>query len=583
MDAAESVLRAGYRLDRYELLCPIASGGMATVWLARLRGKRGFEKLYAIKTIRTELVEDSRFQEMFLDEARIASGIQHPNVAQILDLGEQADVLFIVMEWVDGDSLAKIRKLVSKAGHTVPVGVVLRILADASAGLHAAHELKDDQGHPLEVVHRDVSPQNILVSTSGAVKIIDFGIAKAQNRQQGSTRTGIVKGKIQYMAPEQVKKGRTVDRRADIWALGVTLHELVTGKLPYDGEDDVEVIRCLMAEEPPIVAPETPDAIVRVLSRSMVLDPDARFPTAAGMQRGLEAAMKELGETTTSEDVAAFLRSELTDLANKRRDIVARAVDQARERGTPVNTAPDPDVAFAPTQMSERFTGPETHREGEASSFALTRRKDSANMRASAVPTLASEDSRLASSLDYEPIAIPKSSRAWLWALLLLLVSAGAGTAFMFPAEANRILVAIGLGHSDTVEPSSSPGTPAVPPGSQLTPPPASAVPPAAPATASAVSASSAVPAASLSARPPEPLHHTWPGVSAPAVSASASHGLHAAASASGAPPAPQPAASSSASQPAAPPAESAAPASSDEDPSNPYSVPRPSGAAPPL
>src|SRR5580704_16812199 len=170
MEAAESILRAGYRLDRYELLCPIASGGMATVWLARLRGKRGFEKLFAIKTIRTELVDDPRFQEMFLDEARIASGIQHPNVAQILDLGEQEDVLFIVMEWVDGDSLAKIRKLVSKHGGKMPVGLALRILADACAGLHAAHELRDDAGEPRGIVHRDVSPQNILVSTSGAVK-----------------------------------------------------------------------------------------------------------------------------------------------------------------------------------------------------------------------------------------------------------------------------------------------------------------------------------------------------------------------------------------------------------------------------
>src|SRR3984893_7795145 len=134
MEAAESVLRAGYRLDRYELLCPIAAGGMATVWLARLRGKRGFAKLFAIKTIRTELVDDPRFQEMFLDEARIASGIQHPNVAQILDLGEQDDVLFIVMEWVDGDSLSKIRRLLAKRDAKLPVGVVLRVLADACAG-----------------------------------------------------------------------------------------------------------------------------------------------------------------------------------------------------------------------------------------------------------------------------------------------------------------------------------------------------------------------------------------------------------------------------------------------------------------
>jgi len=125
MEAAENVLRAGYRLDRYELLCPIASGGMATVWLARLRGKRGFEKLFAVKTIRTELVEDPRFQEMFLDEARIASSIQHPDVAQILDLGEQDDVLFIVMEWVDGDSLAKIRRLVSRRGSKMAGGLAL--------------------------------------------------------------------------------------------------------------------------------------------------------------------------------------------------------------------------------------------------------------------------------------------------------------------------------------------------------------------------------------------------------------------------------------------------------------------------
>src|SRR5579883_2045042 len=249
MEAAESVLKAGYRLDRYELLCPIASGGMATVWLARLRGKRGFEKLYAIKTIRTELVDDATFQEMFLDEARIASRIQHPNVAQILDLGEQEDVLFIVMEWVDGDSLAKIRKVLSKRKATLPIGVTLRVLADACAGLHAAHELRDENGDPLDLVHRDVSPQNILVSTVGAAKVIDFGIAKAHGRKQGETRTGVVKGKIQYLAPEQVKKGAKVDRRTDVWALGVCLQELVVGKPPYGDDDDVEVIRKLMTDE----------------------------------------------------------------------------------------------------------------------------------------------------------------------------------------------------------------------------------------------------------------------------------------------------------------------------------------------
>src|ERR1700722_12725060 len=149
MDAVESALRAGYRLDRYELLCPLATGGMATVWLARLRGKRGFEKLFAIKTIRAELSDDPHFEEMFLDEAHIAAGIQHPNVANILDLGEKEGVLYLVMEWVDGDSLAKVRKFAAKAGVRIPLGLSLRIIADACAGLHAAHELKDDSGAEL--------------------------------------------------------------------------------------------------------------------------------------------------------------------------------------------------------------------------------------------------------------------------------------------------------------------------------------------------------------------------------------------------------------------------------------------------
>jgi serine/threonine-protein kinase len=374
MDAAENVLRAGDRLDRYELLCPIATGGMATVWLARMRGKRGFEKLFAVKTIRTELVEDARFQEMFLDEARIASGIQHPNVAQILDLGEQRDVLFIVMEWVDGDSLAKIRKLAARQSVPLPTGVVLRALADACAGLHAAHELRDENGHPLGIVHRDVSPQNILVSGAGTIKVIDFGIAKAHNRRQGETGTGVVKGKIQYMAPEQVKKGRSVDRRTDVWALGVCLHELVTGRFPNDGEDDVEVIRKLLADEAPRRAADLPEPVARILDRSIALEPDDRFPTAAGMQRALESAMKELGDVATSDDVASFLRVSLPDLGERRRAVVTRAIEDARERFDDRRRDSDSDeVAFAPTMVHEDSSG--ARRTADAPAIALTKRK----------------------------------------------------------------------------------------------------------------------------------------------------------------------------------------------------------------
>src|SRR5688572_3629464 len=179
-----SVLTPGHRLDRYELLCPIASGGMATVWLARMRGKRGFEKLVAIKTIKTELITDQSYSEMFLDEARLASRIHHPNVAQILDLGEEGETLYLVMEYVDGDSLAKMIRLAAKKKKPFPLNLALRVIADACAGLHSAHELKDDNGRALGVVHRDVSPQNILVTNTGAAKVIDFGLAKASAADQ---------------------------------------------------------------------------------------------------------------------------------------------------------------------------------------------------------------------------------------------------------------------------------------------------------------------------------------------------------------------------------------------------------------
>jgi tRNA A-37 threonylcarbamoyl transferase component Bud32 len=480
MEANESVLRAGYRLDRYELLCPIASGGMATVWLARLRGKRGFEKLFAVKTIRTELVDDAQFEEMFLDEARIASGIQHPNVAQILDLGEQDEVLFIVMEWVDGDSLAKIRKLLTKRETRLPMAIVLRVLADACAGLHAAHELRDEGGAPLEIVHRDVSPHNILVASSGAVKIIDFGIAKAQNRRQGETRTGIVKGKVQYMAPEQVNKGGKVDRRADVWALGMCLHELVMGNLPYGGEDDIGVIRKLMTDEAPIIGADVPASIARVLERCIVLDADARFPTAAGMQRALEGAMKELGEAASSEDVAAFLRAQLPELANRRREAVGRAIDEARERGTQ-ETESREDMAFAPTLVGDRdararpgegasAASPAAWPTPDARAIALTKRKPTASSRG---PTLAAEESHVTSAaLEQDPIAIPKKSRAWVL-MVLAALAATLGAAALWPEAASRALMAMGW-----VAPAPPPARPQVPsPAQAAAPSPLESIP----------------------------------------------------------------------------------------------------------
>ncbi len=337
------MLTPGHRLDRYELLCPIASGGMATVWLARLRGKRGFEKLVAIKTIKTELIRDPTYHEMFLDEARIASRIQHPNVAQILDLGEQDENLYLVMEWVDGDSLAKICRMAAKKKRPVPVPLALRVIADACAGLHAAHELRGNDGKPLGVVHRDVSPQNILVTGGGAAKVIDFGLAKAEHRDAPDTQAGVVKGKIRYLSPEYVS-GKGADRRADVWAAGICLWEIVTGQTPYDDLGDIDVVRHLMGPDPApkLDGDDVPEALRPVLARALAADPADRFPTAAAMRRAIEQALGALGKSPTTEDVAEFIAEVLPELAERRSRTVTKVIESVKPSTSLVPEAPGP-------------------------------------------------------------------------------------------------------------------------------------------------------------------------------------------------------------------------------------------------
>ncbi len=330
--APSSQLSPGFKLDRYELLCPIAEGGMATVWVARQTGKHGFEKLVAIKTILPKFAADPAFQKMFRDEARIASRIEHTNAAQILDVGEQHDMTYLVMEYVDGDALSSVYRTLKKSNLRIPPGVVLRVLADACGALHTAHELRDDAGAMLNVVHRDVSPQNILVSTKGVAKIIDFGIAKARDRVSGDTSTGQVKGKVRYMAPEQAM-GRTIDRRADIWAIGAILYHMLSGKPPYDGETDVQALMTLTSGLPPLPLPPTvPAPIGAVVKRCLKPAPDARFATAAEVQQALEEAMAEAKVSTSVAAVASFLGKHVADRIQKRKEAISLGLKAAAER-----------------------------------------------------------------------------------------------------------------------------------------------------------------------------------------------------------------------------------------------------------
>ena len=333
MDPAQ--LQPGHRLDRYELLCPLAYGGMASVWLARFGGRRGFERLVVVKMILPQYASDPRFQEMFVDEARIASRIEHGNVARILDVGEQDEnTTYIVMEWVDGDSLSKVVRAAEQKKQRVPAGVALRICADAAAGLHAAHVLKERDGTPLGVVHRDVSPQNILISNAGLTVIIDFGVAKARDRVSQETSAGQLKGKIRYMAPEQAL-GRNIDRRADVWALGAILYELFAGESPYDGPNEVATLHKLTSgAAPPPLPPGVPDAVRAVVSRALAYDATDRYETALELNLALESAMVEIGEPTSVAIVAHYT----AHLPRRRASAPSTRRSTRRTRATPSAT-----------------------------------------------------------------------------------------------------------------------------------------------------------------------------------------------------------------------------------------------------
>jgi serine/threonine-protein kinase len=327
-----SPLAPGYYLDRYELLCPIADGGMASVWVARLQGKHGFEKLFAIKTILPQHAADARFQQMFLDEARVASRVEHVNVAQILDLGEQHDILYIVMEWVDGESLSRLYRTAKKKNVAMPQGVLLRILADACGGLHAAHELAGPDGKLLNVVHRDVTPQNILVSSQGVARLIDFGIAKARDRLAEDTNAGMLKGKLHYMAPEQATGG-DVDRRSDVFGIGTVLYRMLAHKPAFEAASPQLLLQRYQTKQPPPPLPSSVHpAVARLVMRALALDPRDRFATAAELQTAIEGAMVQAKITSTTHDVARFAKEHLADHLKERRQAIDLAISAAKER-----------------------------------------------------------------------------------------------------------------------------------------------------------------------------------------------------------------------------------------------------------
>jgi serine/threonine-protein kinase len=295
-------------LGKYRLIAELGHGGMAEVYLAVVRGPANFNKLVVIKQIRPQLAEDPEFLNMFLDEARLAARLSHPNVVHTNEVGQDGERFFIAMEYLEGQPLNRLIHRLQRAGTGLPRGMHLRILVDVLGGLHHAHELTDFDGTPLSVVHRDVTPHNIFVTYDGVVKVVDFGIAKALN-SSAETRTGVLKGKVAYMAPEQAR-GERVDRRADLFSVGVLLWECATGKRLWKGVPDITILqRLLNGEIPPpdSASSDVHPRLSQITMKCLASDPADRYATAAELQLELESLIEELGERVQPRDLGRLV------------------------------------------------------------------------------------------------------------------------------------------------------------------------------------------------------------------------------------------------------------------------------------
>jgi serine/threonine protein kinase len=335
---------------------------MATVFLARISGAGGFQRFVGIKRLHPHLAREPEFIEMFLDEARLAARIHHPHVVPILEIGTSDQGYYIVMEYVEGDTLANLIARTVQSGRRVPFHVAVRVMVDVLAGLHAAHELSDDDGKPLGIVHRDVSPQNILIGIDGSARLTDFGVARATSKLS-TTRTGQLKGKLAYMAPEQARGAKDIDRRADIFAAGVVLWEALEGRRLFKGDGDADTLNKVLNEPiPALKSTETtvPREVEAVLDTALNRERTGRYPTAAAFADALERVAEEVGEVATHKDVASYLDEILGEDILKQRETV-RAWIQRAEPSRPKSLSMPPPAGMTPPvpRVAPRVLSPE--------------------------------------------------------------------------------------------------------------------------------------------------------------------------------------------------------------------------------
>ncbi len=392
---------AGRQLGRYEVLTQLASGGMAAVYVARARGVAGFERLVAIKVLHPHLAYEEEFISMFLDEARLAARIRHPNVVPTLDISDtDGDGFFLVMEFIEGDHFGSLLGHAARGGERVPANVTSRIVLDALAGLGAAHRLTDEAGQLLHLVHRDVSPHNIMVGADGIGRLTDFGVAKAEKRLS-STRAGQFKGKLAYMAPEQASTGYA-DQRSDLFSMGIILWESLTGRRLFRGENNAATLTKILHEDIPSPSALWDDlgAFDELLKKALDRDPAQRFQTAEDFAIALEEAARNHAGIATGRGVADEVKHWLGERIETQRARVRDAIDQLGRSEYSEAAIPIP-------------------RESSASNVTISGRRR---------PVTESQALSAVSQVAEVPQQAPKSRKGLLVAaLLLLLVGVGAG------------------------------------------------------------------------------------------------------------------------------------------------------------
>ena len=341
VSAASKHMERGSKLGRYTVVGELAVGGMAEILLARLAGPSGFERAVAIKRILPNFVNEQSFVDMFVDEARIAARINHANVVHYEELGQDDGQLYLVMEYLEGESCTGLMRRARSRARPLSLAESLYIVAEAAAGLHAAHEMRDLEGSPLDIVHRDISPQNLFITYAGGVKVMDFGIAKAADRIT-VTEAGSLKGKFAYMSPEQAE-GLHLDRRSDVFSLGIVLYELITGRRLFRRASQTATLRAV--REGSIVPPSTyvddlPPDVEDICMRALATDVDARYPSADAFRRDLMMALRRVCPDELPQDkLRATLNALFADRIEEKRELLRRV-----SSGHTVSQVPSADV-----------------------------------------------------------------------------------------------------------------------------------------------------------------------------------------------------------------------------------------------